>query len=270
MKAPEGITIETSTLCNAKCLICPNHSNPRPAYYMPEHEFMEILRFFPNLKGVALCGMYEPLLDSRLDFILTDIEKIHPQAEVAIFTNGSLLMSQIRHMLLNHANLKNLIVSIHGFSKEVYESIMVGLNRDQVYSNVLSLMQEIGTNPEPQVSVNFIRIKQNVHELPEFRNFWKDKVDVVSDFEVMNWRGAVSFENLAYETPKHIRACPMYEVPLVIDAHGNVVRCCYCFDRNYGHVLKGGLERWLNKKWDTEPHTYPKNDCYNCVGWRHY
>ena len=264
----EGITIETSTLCNAKCLICPNHSNPRPAYYMPEHEFMEILRFFPNLKGVVLCGMYEPLLDSRFDSFLNTIAHFAPDAEVTIFTNGSRLTSQNRRLLLRHPNLKHIVVSIHGFSKQVYESIMVGLNRDQVYSNVLSLMQEIGANPEPQLSVSFVRIKQNIHELQAFKQFWMGKVDVVSDFEVMNWRGAVPAEKLLIEEPKHERPCPMYDQPLVIDAYGQVVRCCYDFSFNYGHVLKGGFQKWLNKKRVSE--TYPTDDCKPCLGYRYY
>jgi MoaA/NifB/PqqE/SkfB family radical SAM enzyme len=262
----ESVTIETSTLCNAKCIICPNHLKPRPPHYMPQNEFMKILNFFRNLKSVVLCGMYEPLLDNRFDSFLNTIEHFAP--EVTIFTNGSLLTSQNRKLLLRHPNLKHIVVSIHGFSKEVYESIMVGLNRDQVYSNMLNLMQEIGTNPEPKVSVSFVRTKQNINELEEYRKFWKDKVDVVSDFEIMNWRGHIEAKKFLVEKPTHDRACPMYEQPLVIDAMGNIVRCCYDFSFNYGHVLRGGYEKWLSKKWESE--TYPTNDCKPCLGWHYY
>ena len=272
---PEGITIETCTLCNSKCIICPNGYNSRSSYFMPIPEFKRILKFFPHLKGVALCGMYEPLADSRLDEILTAVSYTQPQVEVTIFTNGSLLNERNREILLSHANIKNIIVSIHGYTAETYERIMVGLKRDTVYENVHSLAKErfeyqnlLSDKVEPRISVSFVRIKQNIHELAAFRQFWKDKVDVISDFEVMNWRGQVPAEELLYEQPMHTRACPMFEQPLVIDAYGNVVRCCYDFTFNYGHVLHGGLEKWQNKKWESE--TYPTSECKTCLGWHYY
>lgn len=264
----ESVTIETCTSCNAKCIICPNQLKPRPHYLMPLDEFGAILQFFRDLKGVVLCGMYEPLLDVRLDAILKIIENTHPRAEITIFTNGSLLTVPKAKMMLSHRNFKNLIVSIHGFSKKVYESIMVGLNRDKVYRYVLNFV-ELRLGSSPRVSVSFVRIKQNIHELEAFGNFWKNRVDVVSDFEVMNWRGAVPIENLLYAIPQHTRSCPMFEQPLVIDTFGNIVRCCYDFSESpYGHVLRGGFEKWLNKKRESE--TYPAKECQPCLGWRHY
>lgn len=264
----DSITIETATSCNARCIICPNQFKPRPHYLMPLEEFEAILKFFPELLGVVLCGMYEPLIDVRLNAVLDIIEKCQPKAEITIFTNGSLLTQPKAQMLLSHPNFKNLVVSIHGFSKQVYESVMVGLNRDKVYENVQNFMHLVGCNPEPKVSVTFVRIKQNIAELEAFRKFWKDKVDVVSDFEVENWRGAVPIENLLYETPHYTRPCPMFEKPLVIDAYGNIVRCCYDFSYNYGHVLQGGYEKWLKKKRESE--TYPTNDCKPCLGYKFY
>ena len=234
---------------------------------MPLDEFEAIINFFPNLKGVVLCGMYEPLLDIRLNAILRIIEDLQPEADITIFTNGSLLTIPKAKMLLNHPNFKNLIVSIHGLSKEVYESIMVGLNRNEVYRHILNFTQLRDLNPH--ISVSFVRIKQNIHELEAFRQFWKGKVDVVSDFECMNWRGAVPVTHLLYGTPEHARSCPMFEQPLVIDAHGQIMRCCYDFSKSpYGHVLKGGLQKWLNKKRESE--TYPTDDCKFCLGWLYY
>lgn len=261
----ESITVETMTSCNALCIICPNQFKPRPRCLMPLDEFGSILQFFPKLKGVVLCGMYEPLLDIRLNAILNIIEDLQPEADITIFTNGSLLTIPKGKMILSHSNLKHLVISIHGFSKEVYESIMVGLDRDKVYENVQNFIQLVGYNRKPQVSVSFVRIKQNIHELEAFRAFWKNKVDVVSDFEVCSWQGQVPAEQLYYAEPKGIRACPMFDNPLVIDAFGNVVLCCYCFTYNYGHILKGGFERWLNKEKISD--TYPLSECKKCNGW---
>lgn len=265
----ENVTIETCTECNAKCIICPNGQKARPHHQMPLEEFEAIIKFFPQLKTVVLCGMYEPLLESheRLDKILTLIEKVHPTANVTIFTNGSLLTQEKGLMLTLHPSFRNLVVSIHGASKEVYESVM-GLDYHTVYTNVLNFLDLIAYDPTIHVSVSFVRIKQNIHELNDFLRFWTGKVDEVSDFECMNWRGAVDKNQLLYEFPKYTRACPMFEQPLVIDAHGNVVRCCYDFSFNYGHVLHGGYEAWKTKKGISA--TYPTEECKTCLGWRHY
>lgn len=263
----DNITIETQTDCNAKCIICPNGQKARSHHQMSLEEFEAILRYFPQLKTVVLCGLYEPLLDPRLDQILTIIEKAHPAADVTIFTNGSLLTQEKGLMLKSHPNFKNLVVSIHGASKKAYESIM-GLDYDTVYTNVLNFLDLIAYDPSIRVSVSFVRTKQNVHELEDFRHFWKGRVDNVSDFECMNWRGAVDKNKLLYEIPKFTRACPMFEAPLVIDAHGNIVRCCYDFSFSYGHVLRGGYENWLAKTRVSD--TYPSDDCKQCLGWRHY
>ena len=265
----DSVTIESATGCNGSCIICPNQSKPRQPYFMPLSEFKMILEFFLSLKGVVLCGMYEPLLDPRLDEVLTIIQHVQPSAKVTIFTNGSLLSPNMRRVLLSHSNLKYLVVSIHGFTREVYESVMKGLSRNQVYDNVLNFLEEREAYGEgPHVSVSFVRVKQNVHELPAFRHFWAGKVDVVSDFEVCSWQGQVPVEQLYYEWPTHTRECPMFEKPLVIDAYGNIVLCCYNFTQNYGHVLKGGYEKWLNKQRLSS--TYPLLECEKCNGWQHY
>lgn len=265
----ESLTIETSTVCNASCIICPNRKNRRLPYIMRIVELKEILQSFPDLKGVVLCGMYEPLSDSRIDSILSLIEKVQPAADITIFSNGSLLNTEIAEILLSHKNLKNVVFSVHGYSTKVYESIMCGLNRATVYNNILNFVSIAKSLPNrPHISVSFVRTKQNIHELQAFREFWSQEVDTVSDFEVMNWRGQVDQNDLLYEIPKYTRPCPMYEHPLVINAHGSIVRCCYDFTYGYGHVLFGGLERWKNKTRVSD--TYPTNDCKQCLGWKHY
>lgn len=262
----DNITIETATSCNAKCIICPNNSNPRPYHLMPLDEFEGVLRFFPSLKIMALCGMYEPLMDPRLSKIFDIIENLHPKTEVVIFTNGVLLTIPKAKMLLSHSSFKHLVVSIHGYSQEVYQRVM-GLNRDVVYKNVLNFMGLLDGDT-PDVNVSFVRVRQNIEELNLFREFWEDKVHQVSDFEIMNWNGAIPISEFLIEEPKHVRACPMFEKPLVIDAFGNIVKCCYDFSWNYGHVLRGGYQKWLEKKPISE--TFPMEHCKPCYGWRHY
>jgi hypothetical protein len=208
--------------------------------------------------------MYEPLADYRLANILDSIHYVQPFAEVTIFTNGSLLTSNVQNLLVSKPFFKNLVVSMHGFSTEVHWQVM-GLDPIAIRKNVLDFIALKKERPDICVSVSFVRIKQNVHELAAFRQFWQGKVDRVSDFEVCSWQGRVPVENLYPSKPKGKRPCPMFEQPLVIDAYGNIVLCCYCFWTNYGHVLKGGYQSWLNKKRVSD--TFPLPECEKCNGW---
>lgn len=262
----DNITIETSTFCNARCLICPNGSTFRDSYLTPLDDFESNLRMFPDLKQVALCGMYEPLADNRLPQIFEIIKKVNPSMEITIFTNARLL-NKWEDLILD--NVASIIFSVHGFSIEVYNKVMRGLDRDDTYKNIINFCKkrkERGA-AKPRTTVSFVRTALNIAELQDFGEFWKPYVDNVASYELMNWNGQVDI-SLRDKPKTTVRACPMYGGPLVIDAFGNVVRCCYNFRFSYGNVRKGGMDNWLAKVRASD--TYPDPDCMQCDGWRFY
>ena len=268
----ENLTIETSSICNAKCKICPNFDKPRLPHLMPLKDFENTLKRFTNLTSMSLCGCYEPLLDKRLPEIFSIIKKIHPNIKITIFTNGSNLKNN-ENLLLNCENLKSIIFSIHGFSIKVYNTLMINLDRDTTYNNIIKFIKfknnyrsDIHNNPL-KIAVSFVRTSENLYEWIDFKNYWKNKVDDVHNFELMNWNSKVTnYENLIDKTKLQSRECPMYENPMVIDAFGNIIRCCYNTDFNYGHVFKDGVKNYLNKK--RVSNTYPDFDCIKCDGWK--
>ncbi len=266
-----NLTIETSNFCNARCKICPNENLKyrKPLHLMPLQEFEKILELFPNLSSIALCGCYEPLSDNRLQEIFNIIKKINPNMNITIFSNGSLLTNKIEDILLNNTNLSSIIFSVHGFSSEIYNKIMVNLDRDITYNNIISFIQKRNkTKSNLKISVSFVRTKLNIHEFEDFKKFWEQhKADYIHNFELMNWNNQVlDYENLI-EIPKiKTRPCPMYNEPMVIDAYGNVIRCCYNVSFSYGNVFKDGILKYLSKKRMTN--TYPDFDCIKCDGWK--
>jgi MoaA/NifB/PqqE/SkfB family radical SAM enzyme len=263
-----NITIETSTLCNAKCIICPNHTKSREFYLTPLEDFKNTLLKFPNLKIVSLCGMYEPLSDNRLPQILDIIKDVNPKMEIVIFTNASLL-HKWDDLILANENISSIIFSVHGLSQNIYDRVMKGLDVDKTYNNIIIFCnkRKHKTVKTPKTTVSFIRTSENIKELGYFIKFWNKYVDNVSNYELMNWNGNTQNYNELYDKEKKsLRACPMFENPLVIDAHGNVVRCCYNFEFSYGNVKENGIENWLSKKRVST--LYPSIDCFKCDGWK--
>jgi len=265
IKEIDSITIETASMCNSACIMCPHHYERRKSHLMSKEEFFGIVKMFPNLKAIVFCGLYEPLIDLRLDEFLGTLSTVSPWMKKTIFTNASLLTEEKSKMLLSN-KLDSITFSVHGFDRKVYETVMVGLNRDVTYNNINRFLELRGKGNSPKVTVSFVRVRQNIADLPAFREYWKDKVEVVSDYEVENWRSAVPFGRLSYTVPTGTRFCPMWDWPIVIDAFGNIVRCCYCFDRGYGKVLDGGIDNWLKKEPVSD--TYPAESCKPCLGWR--
>lgn len=263
-----SITIETSTFCNAKCIICPNHVKSRDFYLTPLEDFKNSLLKFSNLKNVALCGMYEPLSDNRLPQILDIIKSVNPKMEILIFTNASLL-HKWDDLILKDKNIVHIIFSVHGFTSESYNRVMKGLNRDKTYQNIKNFCYKKNNKypKTPIVSVAFVRTSINKEELNDYTNFWKQYVDNVGNFELMNWNGTVDNYIQLYDKQKQTyRQCPMFENPLVIDAHGNIARCCYNLKFNYGNIKENGIENWLSKKRVST--MYPDVDCFKCDGWK--
>lgn len=260
-----NITIETSTLCNARCKICPNETNPRKPHFMSLEDFKIILQLFPNLNEVSLCGMYEPLLDSRLPNILDIIKKVNSNMKIAIFTNASLL-HKWEDLLIE--NISDIVFSVHGFTSESYNSIMKGLDRDKTYENIINFCKKIKSKQSKiKTNIAFVRTSLNLNELNDYISFWSKYTDIVSNYELMNWNGNVlNYKSLLDKPKKIIRPCPMFSNPLVIDAFGNVTRCCYNLKFSYGHVTKDGINNWLSKKRISD--IYPDTDCFKCDGWR--
>lgn len=262
------ITIETSTLCNAKCVICPNNEKSRDLYLTPLDKFKETLLKFPNLKTVSLCGMYEPLADNRFPQILNIIKEVNPKMEIILFTNASLL-NKWDDLILETDNISGITFSVHGFTETIYNKVMKGLNKNKTYQNILNFCEKRNDKnlKRPKTVISFVRTSINIKELNDFIKFWKNHVDVISNYELMNWNGYVNDYNLLYDKEKTTyRTCPMFENPLVIDAHGNVVRCCYNFKYSYGNIFENGLKNWSTKKRVST--LYPSTDCFQCDGWK--
>ena len=89
-----GISIETSTYCNRKCIYCPNHNNPTPKLYADEKIIYKFIDDLSKMKYTGWIGWNfynEPVLDERLiKFIKLSKEKIKKVTNI-LLTNGDFL-----------------------------------------------------------------------------------------------------------------------------------------------------------------------------------
>jgi len=190
---PEEIDIETTSSCNAKCIMCPRSvGRTRPAGIMDRELFYKIIDDCEKIgkKDIGLSIFGEPLVDPYFFQCLEYAKK--RGFKVNFFTNGSLLNEEKAKKILD-LKCDKITFSIDGFTKEVYESIRVGLDRDMVYKNVnqlLELKKSLGAEL-PKVDISGILMDKNKEEMEKFLEYWKSRpgIDNVLIASLRNWAG---------------------------------------------------------------------------------
>lgn len=90
----DAVEIETTTICNRKCIYCPNSKISRPQTSMEEAIFKKII---DSLAEIGFSGRIsphfygEPLMDERLPELIKYTRGKLPKAHIKLFTNGDLL-----------------------------------------------------------------------------------------------------------------------------------------------------------------------------------
>jgi len=113
----EIVNLETTSLCNRKCLYCPVSKYKR-ANKILELKYIRKIFFelsHLNFKGTIIFGRYdEPLMDSRIKIIIKYLRDYLPNNEVIIYTNGDFLSLN----LFKKLNKLNIIFNITNHQKE--------------------------------------------------------------------------------------------------------------------------------------------------------
>ena len=190
------VCIETTSACNAKCIMCTKRSLPHEAGIMSDTIFSKILTEAKELgvKQIGLSVYGEPLSDPKF------IQRAKMVNDLGFrfyfFSNASLLTQDKAKELLLMPGFGSVYFSINGFSKKTYEEVMMGLNRDKVFENVLNFLQlREKLNSKVKVRVTCVVFEKNKHEINELKQFWLKQpgVDMVY-FPAIRNRGGTTLD----------------------------------------------------------------------------
>ncbi|MBS3125284.1 SPASM domain-containing protein [Candidatus Woesearchaeota archaeon] len=127
---PKAIEIQTTSACNAACIVCPHPVvvSELPKGYMTDELFEKIIgqigtksvRVIPYLNS-------EPFLDPHFIRRLNHVSEVCPNAEIEVSTNLS-RVDELARDKLRSARITEMRLSVFGFTKETYERIMPGLS----------------------------------------------------------------------------------------------------------------------------------------------
>ncbi|MHB1134193.1 MAG: radical SAM protein [Chloroflexota bacterium] len=165
------VYVEPTSLCNLNCRTCMRHSWQEPGGTMEMATYrrlVEGLRAVPTLRKMSFWGFGEPLLHPNIVEMVALAKNLGAQTE--IITNGLLLEPRLAHALVV-AGLDTMVFSIDGASSQAYGEVRTGGDLAHVMENVSILRWARAASPRhnPEIGIEFVAMRSNVHELPGLR-----------------------------------------------------------------------------------------------------
>lgn len=282
LEFPRFIEIETVNACNARCPMCTIDDWQRNTPTMKDDLFRhiadEIIDHRDEVTRVSLYRDGEPLLDKKLAERIAYL-KLGGVNATSISTNVSLLNEERSRAMLE-AGLDMIILSIDSLRKDVFESIRVRLNFDEVLENALRFIElRNSIRPETRIYVRMIRQNSNLDEWPSYEAFWKPKLaahDRLYYHNIFNWGGQLEdFKSVAPSYEPNLPCVALWSL-FVIFGNGDVPLCNVDYNNKYptGNVLEHSIaELWRSKVANRRREQHLLGDkscislCKNCNVW---
>lgn len=242
------LTVENTTFCGAKCVMCPRDEFARERHWqhMTFDTFKNVIdQAVPlGMQSLDLCGFGDPLMDPNLRQKLEYVSATYPGVSVYTSTTAHLLYEKNLDWICK--NFDTLKISNYGFSKESYEKVHAGVVKfDKVWENVHRLLS-IPREKRPYVIMSFLVFPENEHEIEGWKAYWAPRADEIMVWLPHNYGGSDTIEEVAYMTSarakgSEARSCgrPFKGNPFV-RANGDVSVCCYDFNHK---LVVGNLNK---------------------------
>lgn len=250
LRRPESVDIESSSFCNARCIMCTHPRMSRPKGIMAWETYEKVVREAVDwgVPRLYLSGFGEAFTDKTLpDKIRFAKERGAPW--VGVLTNGSLLSDEMIERVLA-SGLDELSISMDGFSPETFNKIRVGLDFEQVVGNVNRLLER-RQGRLPKVQIQVVLLPENLHEKDKAKQLWRGRVDSLAFRQAQNWAGGVEIHSDLF-TPHTVEnnklvPCRYLWTQLNVRHNGDVVMCCADWDSE--HVVGSVHEQSLREIW---------------------
>ena len=162
---PSKIQIETTDLCNARCIMCSHAYNRGTGTDILESGIIgRIEPILPYVRTIVLHGNGEPFLKKDLTGYLRQFSEYH--ISFITNTNLSIVNDEILHAMKSY--FIELNVSCDAHEKELYEMIRAGLNFETFVENVKRVRAAC---PELVMKMNVVVMRQNLAHLSQIVRF---------------------------------------------------------------------------------------------------
>lgn len=280
---PPQLVIETTSYCNLKCVHCSHREMMRPQEHMSRAIYNKIVEeigrelpeceIWPTFYGESFI-LGDELWD-RLDYA----DQVGCK-NLVLNSNGTLLDRNDNIDKILDSPLKRFILSLDGFSKEVFEKIRAKARWETVYPAVEELCRRRLERGQtyPTITAQFSVMPENAHEVEAYRAFWQERGAEVKVRPMLEWTctGTVRSDTIDHDTSFRI-ACPWGNNTMAIHQNGNVVACAVDYE---GLFVAGNVaEKTVKECWAIlgeklrRPHREHRwgdmpNICKGCGDWQ--
>lgn len=286
---PLIVRLELTNTCNLSCPHCRHHSEEKrlpenyAEYYKTESSitneqvdliFNEVAEYKPS---VTLNVANEPLIAPSFKYA---VEVVKGKGLSGTFNSNGIALTPEMSKFLVDEEYDSVNISIDAYTPETLKKARGISTLNKLVRNVERLVEIRGDKKYPRVGVTFVVTDYNSHEVDDFLNFWKERVDVIRlsgyitdkqpDISILP---GVSTEVLENRVP-----CKQIFRDIVIRANGDVTPCVITSEEPslvMGNIFKDGGIRgvWHGKKftewrelhnsgrWDEIPY------CKTCDYW---
>lgn len=232
---PIHIGFELNRSCNLRCPMCTwsadNAENLGKESWLSFEKFKVIIDdgVARGLCSIALNWVNEPLLRPDLPAFAA-YARDRGVLDIILHTNGMLLTERMAEGLID-AGLTRLMVSLDALSQPVYDKIRIGGDLEVVRRNIFKFIEIRRRKGKrlPLLSVNFVKMSTNEHELEDFVEYWSPHVDFfaiqeyINPFPDMEEKHALTAASLS---PSLDFKCAQPFQRVAIQYDGTVAPCC--------------------------------------------
>ncbi len=167
------IRMDITNKCNLRCIMCHYKEKDiysRQAKNITADQLKHYLKDIgPFVKHIMLSCGFEPLMSKHFSEIVSMLHDNYPHMEIAICTNGMLMDSKIRKVIIEN-NITHVILSLDGTTRQTLERIRAGADYGKIVGNIKALhnLKLMYKRNFPVMFMDFVLMNSNIHEAPAF------------------------------------------------------------------------------------------------------
>lgn len=277
---PLNIGIEITNYCNLNCIMCNNDKLTRPKGYMSMALYKKIIDEIAKenpATRIWLDFYGEALLAGWKLYYMIDYAKKKGCTNICINTNGTLMKPEYADMLLD-AGTDYISIDCDGFSKDVYEAIRRGSDRDTFYANVEYLLKENARRgSKTMIDVKIMEMEENKEEIDTVLDYWQKRGAWTAVRRCSTWVDSDTVANNKLGDGDSRIACGHALGTCVITWDGDVAGCAFDADC---HIKFGNIcEQTIKSIWERRnqefvavhmEHRWEDLDdmCKGCMNWK--
>jgi|TARA_B100000085_G_scaffold150792_1_gene136998 radical SAM protein with 4Fe4S-binding SPASM domain len=176
---PSALYIETTNLCNARCVFCyyPKVHGTMPVKYMDMDLFKSVLKDYIQMGGREISltpTIADPLVDQLIDERLRYIDRSLIR-KLRFYSNFINFRPKVMEAFRSMSRTKFTIgISMTGFNREMYHKLMGVDKYDKVMANLKELSKIVKENPNVSANLVLRKYEGDSGETGRMAQFCKD------------------------------------------------------------------------------------------------